>query len=65
MRSGAVYPPYPFETEGLRDTTLQRADARARELMSEETEPIAREIIEDICETIPGILPELRAKMKG
>ncbi len=65
MRDGSVYPPYPFETADMMDTTLYQADERARELMHRETEPIAREIVEDICETIPGILPELRATMKG
>jgi trimethylamine--corrinoid protein Co-methyltransferase len=64
MRTGAVFAPYPFEVSGMDDTTLRRADERAQELMRKETEPLARQAFVDICESIPGILPELKGQGK-
>jgi trimethylamine--corrinoid protein Co-methyltransferase len=64
MRTGAVFAPYPFEVSGMDDTTLRRADERAQELMRKETEPLARQALVNICESIPGILPELKGQVK-
>ena len=56
LRSGEIAPPYPFESQGMNDETLIRAQQRMQELLALPPRHIARETIGRLFREIPGLL---------
>jgi len=56
LRSGEIAPSYPFESQGMNDETLIRAQQRMQELLALPPRHIARETIGRLFREIPGLL---------
>ncbi|MEJ2738255.1 MAG: trimethylamine methyltransferase family protein [Dehalococcoidia bacterium] len=59
LRSGKLSMPYPFESEGERDSVMELAYGKMQELLSEPVKYIDKETTEKIFKNVPGILPRL------
>lgn len=60
LRSGEITPPYPFESSGMVDETLFRAQERMQELLSLPPHHLDRETIDRVFQEVPGLLTRLR-----
>jgi len=62
LRSGAITPPYPYESKGMTDETLLRAGERLEEIMALPRRPIEQAIVDQVFAEVPGLLPRLRTR---
>ncbi len=60
LRSGAIAPPYPFESKDMTDGTLLGARERMEELLSLPPRHIDKVTIDRIFQQVPGLLTRLR-----
>ena len=60
LRSGAIAPPYRYESKGMTDETLQRAAERMTEIMQLPRKAIERDKVDQVYAQVPGLLPALR-----
>lgn len=58
MRRGLVSPPYAFETHDENDQVLIRAYHRLEEILSGPGEKLVDELVEEIYQNVPGLLPK-------
>ena len=56
IRSGRVYPHYPFEGEAGEDAAVQKALERMNELLARPVQALNPEIEERVFKEIPGLL---------
>jgi len=60
LHSGAITPPYPFESSDMVDETLIRALERMGELLALPPSRIDRGTVDRIFQEIPGLLTRLK-----
>jgi hypothetical protein len=65
MRSGELSEPYPFESDGERDSVFGLAHDRMQELLARPVEHIDEATTKKIFDEIPGLLPRLNVYEEG
>jgi len=60
LRSGEITPPYPFESKGMVDETLLRAQKQMDEVLSLPPRHIDKMTIDEVFQQVPGLLTRLR-----
>jgi len=60
LRTGAIAPPYPYESRGTTDETLLRAAEKMTEIMQLPRSTIEPDKVDEVFARVPGLLPALR-----
>lgn len=60
MRAGLVSEPYRFESKDMQDRVLEKAHARLQELEARPAKHLEDDIVDEIYDSVPGLLPRLR-----